>query len=71
MNRYIDHEKGDNKRAYTYSRRPFKFLYWEIYESPEDAIHREKQIKKWNRAKKNALIYGNFGKLKKLAKRRK
>ena len=63
-NRYIDHETSTNIKAYSFSRRPFKLLYWEIFESPEEAISREKQIKKWSRFKKHALINGHFSKLK-------
>ncbi len=33
-----------------------KLVYYEEYSSPQDAIKREKQIKKWNRGKKNLLI---------------
>ena len=36
-------------------------VYYEIYTSIEEAIDREKQLKKWNRAKKDALI-SNFNK---------
>jgi putative endonuclease len=65
--RYIEHEFGINKKAYTYKRRPFKALYWEIYESPSEGIMREKQLKKWTRAKKKALIDGNIQELQRLA----
>lgn len=33
-----------------------KLLYYEVFDTPSDAINREKQLKKWRRAKKNALI---------------
>jgi putative endonuclease len=34
-----------------------KFLiHYEKYRSPSEAIHREKEIKKWNRKKKEELI---------------
>ena len=68
--RYIDHETSNNIKSYTHSRRPFKLLYWEIHESPEEAILREKHIKKWNRAKKFALINGENDKLVILAKKK-
>ena len=68
--RYKDHEEGRNPTSYTYSRRPFKCLYWEDYGAPMDAIRREKQIKRWSRAKKKALIEGNLEKLRRLAKSR-
>jgi putative endonuclease len=31
-------------------------VYYEIFENPDDAITREKQLKKWRREKKNKLI---------------
>jgi len=31
-------------------------VHWERFSSPEEAISREKQLKKWNRAKKEWLI---------------
>ena len=33
-----------------------KLVYFEEYQSPQEAIAREKQLKKWKRDKKNALI---------------
>ena len=33
-----------------------KFIYYEIFENPEAAILREKQLKNWNREKKILLI---------------
>ncbi|MFC1225548.1 GIY-YIG nuclease family protein [Pedobacter sp. BG31] len=36
-------------------------VYYEIYSTIEEAIDREKQLKKWNREKKDALI-SNFNK---------
>jgi len=31
-------------------------IYYDVFENPSDAIQREKEIKKWNRKKKEALI---------------
>ena len=33
-----------------------KLVYYETYESVIDAIHREKQIKRWRREKKDKLV---------------
>ena len=33
-----------------------KLVYYEVLDTPEGAITREKEIKKWSRAKKIALI---------------
>jgi putative endonuclease len=37
----------------------YRLVYVETYESPEDAIRREKQLKKWNRDWKIRLIEEN------------
>jgi len=54
---------------FTAIRRPVILSYSETHESKEDAMKREKQIKKWTRQKKIALINGDLKKLKKLSKR--
>jgi putative endonuclease len=33
-----------------------KLVYFEVYNTPNEAIRREKEIKKWRREKKNKLI---------------
>ena len=33
-------------------------VYYEVYDNPETAIAREKELKKWRREKKNDLISG-------------
>jgi putative endonuclease len=50
--------------------RSWKIIYTEQFENEIDAFKRERQIKGWSRAKKEALIAGNLKSLKKLAKRR-
>ncbi|MEM7161695.1 MAG: GIY-YIG nuclease family protein [Bacteroidota bacterium] len=35
---------------------PVKLVYYEHFDRVEDAFYREKQIQKWSRAKKEALI---------------
>ena len=41
---------------FTAMRRPVKLVYQESYQNLHDAIKRERQIKKWSHAKKEALI---------------
>ena len=50
------------------ARLPVKLIYHEKYESQNLATKRERQIKKWSRIKKEALISDNAEKLKKLSK---
>jgi len=59
--------KGAN---YTANRRPVKLAFSEPHSSKAKAIARETQIKKWSRAKKQALIDEDTAKLHDLAKRR-
>ena len=44
----------------------FRLVYKEEYPTRLEAMRREKQLKGWTRAKKEALISGNKGLLKKL-----
>jgi predicted GIY-YIG superfamily endonuclease len=55
---------------YTRSRRPVILVYSEKWESKITAIRRERQIKKWSRSKKEALVSGDRERLKKLSKSR-
>lgn len=56
--------------AWTSSRRPVTLVYSEYLERVDDAINAERKIKKWSRAKKEALIAGDWQRLQQLAKRR-
>ncbi|MCX7014557.1 MAG: GIY-YIG nuclease family protein [Candidatus Sumerlaeota bacterium] len=53
--------------AYTFKHRPVELVYSEPAEDEQAAIKREVQIKSWSRAKKEALIAGDFQKLHALA----
>jgi putative endonuclease len=46
---------------------PVSLIYFEEYQRIDTAFYREKQIKKWTREKKMALIQGNIEKLKSAA----
>ena len=56
--------------AYTKSRLPVELVYAETCDSPHQAKAWEKQIKGWSRAKKEALIRGDFDELVELSKSR-
>jgi predicted GIY-YIG superfamily endonuclease len=56
--------------GYTHKRRPVKLVFSDYFEEVYDAISAERQIKGWSRAKKEALIQGDFDLLKKLAKKK-
>jgi len=46
--------------SFTASRRPVRLVWSESQESREDALERERQLKGWTRAKKEALITGDM-----------
>ena len=65
--RILEHNHSTNKTSYTYSRRPVRIVYQEIFQNPNEAILWEKRIKGWSRKKKEALINGDFEELKRLS----
>ncbi|PHS07557.1 MAG: hypothetical protein COA88_08520 [Kordia sp.] len=68
--RILQHEMGFYKESYTYKRRPVELVYYAEFTNIELAIEQEKQIKKWSKAKKEALINNEFEKLPNLAKKK-
>ncbi len=56
--------------SYTSQRRPVQLVYSESYDNNGLAVQRERQLKGWSRAKKEALILGDVEELKRLSKRR-
>ena len=68
--RVTQHNEGSDPKAYTYSRRPLELVYSESFVSIVKAINREKQLKKWSRIKKEALINGDLDKLKEKSKKK-
>ena len=66
--RIAEHNTGINKDCYTFSRRPVELMFCEYFIDPNQAIKFEKQIKGWSRKKKEAIIEGNWEKLKELSK---
>ncbi len=55
--------------GFTKRRRPVELVYSQAFQTAADAIAAERQLKGWSRAKKEALIRGDFTRLKRLAKR--
>ena len=62
--RFVEHCEGIDEDSYTSSRRPLKLVYHEVFKYIDKAIAREKQLKRWSRKKKQALIDGALDKLK-------
>ena len=66
-NRVKTHNQGKGA-TYTSKRRPVQLIYHEQFKSFDDAVQRERQVKKWSGAKKEALIRGEMETLQKLSK---
>ena len=54
--------------GFTSSRRPVQLVYQQEFDNIVDAIAMERRLKGWSRAKKEALMRGDFEALKLLAK---
>src|SRR5271169_2453889 len=57
--------------GYTASRRPVTLVFAQHFETITDAVAAERQVKGWSRAKKEAVIKGEWNRLPELARRRK
>ena len=67
--RIAEHETGAYEN-YTSTRRPVRLVWSERFDRIVDAIAVERKLKGWSRAKKQALIKGDWDAIKRLAKRR-
>ena len=65
--RIVEHKYGKHIDCYTYKQRPLEVKFDETFNDVLQAIYFEKKIKKWTRAKKEALIDGDFDMLQILA----
>lgn len=54
--RVKQHKEGADPKGFTSRYRVNRLVYYEEYDNVYDAIEREKQIKRWRREKKVALI---------------
>lgn len=68
--RVAEHNAGTYD-GYTAKRRPVTLAFSQWFEQVTDAIAAERPVKGWSRAKKEALIRGDFDWLRELSKRRK
>lgn len=67
--RMQQHQAADT--GYTATRKPVELMWQGEFETREGAIAFEQQVKGWSRAKKEALIAGNWDKIQALAKSKK
>jgi putative endonuclease len=68
--RFEEHQNGIHKNSYTFKRRPLELVFYAEFTDINNAIEKEKQIKKWSKAKKEALINGKYDSLVNLAKKK-
>jgi len=64
--RIAQHETGEFD-GYTHNRRPVTLMLSQPFATREEALASERQIKGWNRAKKEALIRGDWKHIQQLA----
>jgi tRNA/rRNA methyltransferase len=60
--RVAQHQNGAIK-GYTYSRRPIQLVWSEAFPTLAEALEAELRVQPWSRAKKEALISGDWGRL--------
>jgi putative endonuclease len=68
--RMLKHNSEFYPKSYTASRKPLKLVFYCEFTDINKAFETEKQLKKWSRAKKEALINGEFDSLINLAKKK-
>ena len=66
--RVWEHNEGGDPRCYTFTRRPVVLVHSAIFGDPGSAIQYEKKLKGWSRKKKQALIEGDYDRIRNLAK---
>lgn len=59
LEKRIDEHQNGNGANHTKKRLPIELVYFEEFERIELAFYREKQVQKWSRIKKEALIENN------------
>ena len=66
--RIAQHQNGEGAN-YTKKHLPVELVYYEVYDRIDVAFQREKQIQRWSKKKKEALINGEFEHLSSLSKK--
>lgn len=64
------HNTGVLQEAYTAKRRPVQLCFAAEFDNIGEAVEMEYRIKRWSRAKKQALIDGEYHRLPELARKR-
>ena len=67
--RLAQHQTGATG-GYTAKRRPVELVWSEMFPSRDEAFAAERKIKGWSRAKKEAMIEGNWDRVRELSRNR-
>jgi putative endonuclease len=70
LSRRVSEHQSGLKPGYTQSRRPVELVWSEYFDRVTDAIAVERKLKGWGRAKKAALIKGDWHSVSRLSRRR-
>jgi predicted GIY-YIG superfamily endonuclease len=65
-----EHQAGVIAGCYTHARRPVTLVFSQPCATREEALAAECQIKGWSRAKKEAMIAGNWHEVSRLSRKR-
>ncbi|MFC3815466.1 GIY-YIG nuclease family protein [Lysobacter sp. GCM10012299] len=68
IERRMDQHHGGQHACYTQRRRPVTLVFSQEFPTREEALVAERQIKGWSRAKKLALIDGDWDRIKRLCR---
>jgi len=68
--RIAEHQRGEIPGCYTARRLPVTLVFSQVFSTREEALSSERQIKGWSRAKKAAMIHGDWQEVSRLARRR-
>ena len=68
--RVAEHQVGAIPGCYTHQHRPLTLVFSQPCITREEALAAERQIKGWSRAKKEAMIAGNWQEVSRLSKSR-
>ena len=68
IERRLDEHHAGRFACYTLSRRPVVLVHLQTFETREEALIAERQVKGWSRAKKQALIDGDWARVGQLSR---
>jgi putative endonuclease len=68
--RFAQHQAGAFRSCYTYHRRPVELVWSDYFQTRYEALVVERKLKGWSRAKKTAMIAGDWELISELARNR-